>query len=50
MIPAIPVKMASDIKITPPSEALQNLNPWFMRIWTTRKITARKTKSKDLSK
>jgi len=32
MTPAIPVKTTSDIKITPPSEALQNLNPWFMKI------------------
>ncbi len=30
--PAIPAKTTSDIKITDPSAALQNLNPWFMRI------------------
>jgi len=50
MTPAIPVKTTSDIKITPPSEALQNLNPWFMRIWPIRKITASKTKREDCLK
>jgi hypothetical protein len=50
MTPAIPVKTTPDIKIASPSETLQNLNPWFRRIRATRKITARKTKSKDFSK
>ena len=48
--PAIPVKTTSDIKITPPSEALHNLNPWFMRIWPIRKITASKTNREDCLK
>jgi len=41
--PAIPVKITSDINIIPPSDALQNLKPWFIRSWAMRNIKARIT-------